>query len=282
MMKQKLQGMRRAAQYVVFLATAACLLAVVVFDRMPRGTPTALALDFSPQNLAPQKLDKVYADALEQARADSSIVGAGFQLADNDSSDDFSIPNLANLQLEEKDGASFSAPASISKPSSLLTIYPPHTTRADEGLEYGSQAPNSPKGKAAASSSKPSSLLTIYPPHTTRADEGLEYGSQTPNSPKDKAAEVGIECMIAAMRNNKELNEAQFAACKAAEQAALAADLASGPEPRDADGAARKAGMMIDAAKALEKAGILPSFSLLSRFFILFYGHVRWCMPMIT
>ena len=242
-MKQKLLGMRRAAQYVVFLATAACLLAVVLFERMPRGTPTALALDFSPQNLAPQKLDKVYADALEQARADSSIVGAGFQLADNDSSDDFSIPNLANLQLEEKDGASFSAPASISKPSSLLTI---------------------------------------YPPHTTRADEGLEYGSQTPNSPKDKAAEVGIECMIAAMRNNKELNEAQFAACKAAEQAALAAGIASSPEPRDADGAARKAGMMIDAAKALEKAGILPSISLLSRFFILFYGHVRWCMPMIT
>ena len=276
-MKIKLQGMRRAAQYVVFLATAACLLAVVVFERMPRGTPTALALDFSPQNLAPQKLDKVYADALKQARAYSSIVGAGFQLANNDPSDDFSIPNLANLQLEEKDAA-----ASISKPSSLLTIYTPNTTHADEGLEYGSRTPNSPKDKAAASSSKPSSLLTIYPPHTTRADEGLEYGSQTPSSPKDKAAEVGIECMIAAMRNNKELNEAQFAACKAAEQAALAADVASAPEPRDADGAARKAGMMIDAAKALEKAGLLPSISLLSRFFILFYGHVRWFMHLIT
>ncbi len=250
-MKQKLQGMRRAAQYVVFLATAACLLAVVVFERMPRGSPTALALNFSPQNLAPQNLDKVYADALKQARADSSIVGAGFQLANNDPSDDFSIPNLANLQLEGKDAA-----ASISKPSSLLTIYNNNTR------EYGRRTPNSPKGKAAASSSKPSSLLTIYPPHTTRADEGLEYGSQIPKSPKDKAAEVGIECMIAAMRNNKELNEAQFAACKAAEQAALAADVASAPEPRDADGAARTAGMMIDAAKALEKAGILPSISL--------------------
>lgn len=78
-----MQGTRQTALQALLLLTAGCLLVVLVIERMPRSTPTALSSKFMPQDDSDEagQLDKVYQDALKQARADTSIVGAGFELA---------------------------------------------------------------------------------------------------------------------------------------------------------------------------------------------------------
>ena len=102
------QGMQRAVLYALFLLTTACLMAVVVIERT---TPAAL-VGFSPQNDVDEagQLDQVYQDALKQARADDSVVGAGFQLA-NLEPDPFAAKHAAEAVRRAKQTRSQQAAA---------------------------------------------------------------------------------------------------------------------------------------------------------------------------
>lgn len=100
--------MQRAVLYALFLLTTACLMAVVVIERT---TPAAL-VGFSPQNDVDEagQLDQVYQDALKQARADDSVVGAGFQLA-NLEPDPFAAKHAAEAVRRAKQTRSQQAAA---------------------------------------------------------------------------------------------------------------------------------------------------------------------------
>ena len=76
---------RRPVLFALSLLTAVCLMAAVVLERAaapallaaPAASDAAVLDDASDA----AALDRVYRDALQQARSDSGIVGAGFQLA---------------------------------------------------------------------------------------------------------------------------------------------------------------------------------------------------------
>ena len=77
---------RRPVLFALSLLTAVCLMAAVVLERA--AAPAALLAAPAASDAAvlddasdAAALDRVYRDALQQARSDGGIVGAGFQLA---------------------------------------------------------------------------------------------------------------------------------------------------------------------------------------------------------
>ena len=112
---------RRPVLFALSLLTAVCLMAAVVLERA--AAPAALLAAPAASDAAvlddasdAAALDRVYRDALQQARSDSGIVGAGFQLA-NLEPDPFAAKHAAARRAARAAKPAEPAPPARAKPA---------------------------------------------------------------------------------------------------------------------------------------------------------------------